>query len=293
METLAYLHLALAYETLADVGLGEEINWRKLSNQAGMYWLPVIVALGVLGMASETLAQTLQQGDSGPQVTIIQERLQQLGYFQQSPTGNFGSITRDAVIRFQQEHGLEPDGIVGTQTEAALFSSPRQVRLRRLNPPAITPQPDSQMVSTPKDSDVLQRGDNGLQVSRLQERLRDLGFYSSSITGLFDSRTQEAVQGFQRENSLFPNGVADSATLVALELISVPQPNRYVVVVPVGNENTLDAVRAVPGFEKANLASVGRGSYVNAGSFPNRASAESRSYLLRSQGFDARVAYWR
>jgi peptidoglycan hydrolase-like protein with peptidoglycan-binding domain len=301
METLAYLHLALAYETPVDVGLCERrIDWRKFSSQVWMYLLPVIVTLGVLGMASEILAQTLRQGDRGSQVTVIQERLRQLGYFNQPPNGTFGSVTKDAVSQFQQQNGLVPDGIVGAETEAALFGSPRQVPfqignlppLPTVNLPPLPTDVERQTFSTPTPTTVLQRGDRGPEVSALQERLTYEGFYPGLIDGIYGRQTEEAVRQFQRANSLFPNGVADSATLVALG-IPVPEQYRYVVVVPIRNENTLFEVRSVPGFANANLEQSRRGSYVNAGSFPNRASAESRSYLLRSLGLDARVAYLR
>jgi peptidoglycan hydrolase-like protein with peptidoglycan-binding domain len=34
--------------------------------------------------------------------------------------GDFGTMTLDAVLRFQREHGLKADGIVGPDTYAAL-----------------------------------------------------------------------------------------------------------------------------------------------------------------------------
>lgn len=293
METLAYLHLALAYETPADIGLCERwVDGRRFSTKAGMYLLPLIVTLSVLGMASATLAQTFRLGDSGPEITVIQERLQKLGYLNQSPTGNFGSLTRDAVIQFQQEKGLPPDGIVGAETIAELFSPVRQARFETFKLPPIGTDVARQTFSPTTRTNVLQRGDRGPEVTRLQERLQAQGFDPGLIDGIYGSQTENAVRQFQQANRLFPDGIADSATLAALR-IGGSQQNPYVVVVPVSNDNTLSAVRAVPGFENADLASSRQGSYVNAGSFPSRASAESRSYLLRARGFDARVAYFR
>ena len=61
METLAYLHLALAAETPLQVSQSEQLDGRK-SSHAALYFLPIIIALGVLGMASQTLADTIVQG---------------------------------------------------------------------------------------------------------------------------------------------------------------------------------------------------------------------------------------
>jgi peptidoglycan hydrolase-like protein with peptidoglycan-binding domain len=206
METLAYLHLALAHETSPDVGLSERRDWRKFSSQAWMYLLPIIVALGVLGTASQTLAQTIRQGNKGPQVTFIQERLRQLGYFNQSPNGNFGSVTRNAVIRFQQDRGLPTDGIVGPQTETALFDE--FDRKRR-----ISTQPFTSLGST---NLVLRPGDRSPDVRFLQERLRDEGLYVGPIDGFFDSETEAAVRQFQRQRRLGVDGIVGSSTLAEL-----------------------------------------------------------------------------
>lgn len=61
----------------------------------------------------------LQWGSKGEDVQDLQRRLVALGYVVQVD-GIFGSRTRAAVIRFQQDNGLAADGIVGPKTRAAL-----------------------------------------------------------------------------------------------------------------------------------------------------------------------------
>jgi peptidoglycan hydrolase-like protein with peptidoglycan-binding domain len=122
METLAYLHLALAHEAPADTDYTASIstwenpklfarfNQQKLSTSAALPLLSLMIALGVIGMASQALA-LVQEGDRGAEVTSLQQRLQQLGYFKANITGFFGSVTKEAVIQFQQAKGLTPDGL--------------------------------------------------------------------------------------------------------------------------------------------------------------------------------------
>ena len=62
----------------------------------------------------------LEQGSSGPEVTALQQRLQDLGFATNEPNGRFGPGTTAAVIAFQQNQGLSADGIVGPNTSAAL-----------------------------------------------------------------------------------------------------------------------------------------------------------------------------
>ncbi len=61
----------------------------------------------------------LSLGASGYRVKALQERLASVG-FPLRPDGDFGPATRRAVVAFQVEHGLTPDGKVGEYTEAAL-----------------------------------------------------------------------------------------------------------------------------------------------------------------------------
>lgn len=303
METLAYLHLALATET-------PQIDRRKSSNLTLLYFLPLMIALSVLGMASQTLAQTIGQGATGSEVTVIQERLQRLGYFNQSPTGVFGSITRSAVIQFQQDNGLIADGVVGEQTMRVLFSpTARGLRGQDSDIPSIpesrrfrASQQDYDLPAVEENqrfrrfrgSNVLQFGDRGSQVRRLQEQLSDRGFNPGLIDGIYGPQTESAVREFQRQNDLFADGVASRRTLVALGIGSeAEQVNPYVVVVPFQNENTLEQVRAIIGFRNATLGEAKQGRFINAGAFESRARAESRSALLRSRGLDARVTYFR
>lgn len=58
------------------------------------------------------------------------------------------------------------------------------------------------------------------EVIRLQEKLKDLGYYNGSIStgavGKYGQLTAEAVERFQKANSLKRTGVADPATLEAI-----------------------------------------------------------------------------
>jgi Putative peptidoglycan binding domain len=62
----------------------------------------------------------LASGDNGPQVVALQKVLKALGFYSGSPDGDFGPATKDAVVAFQTDRGLSPDGIVGSTTAAKL-----------------------------------------------------------------------------------------------------------------------------------------------------------------------------
>ena len=53
-------------------------------------------------------------------IAELQQALIGLGYSTGSADGYFGALTRSAVIAFQRDNGLIPDGVVGANTQAAL-----------------------------------------------------------------------------------------------------------------------------------------------------------------------------
>ncbi|MGN0995475.1 MAG: peptidoglycan-binding protein [Candidatus Ventricola sp.] len=59
---------------------------------------------------------SLREGDSGTAVTELQTMLKKLDYYYGSITGNFGSLTKQAVRKFQDDNGLTVDGVAGVNT---------------------------------------------------------------------------------------------------------------------------------------------------------------------------------
>lgn len=63
----------------------------------------------------------LRPGDSGPEVSALQQRLAELHY-DVSPDGQYSSATTHAVMAFQKVNGLGRDGVAGPATRAKLAS---------------------------------------------------------------------------------------------------------------------------------------------------------------------------
>lgn len=58
----------------------------------------------------------LYEGTAGEDVKELQMKLESLGYDVGPIDGIYGPLTKKGVMRFQKEHGLQVDGIVGEQT---------------------------------------------------------------------------------------------------------------------------------------------------------------------------------
>ena len=75
---------------------------------------------------------------------------------------------------------------------------------------------------SPESEASYRRGSYGSTVSQIQQKLKNWGYYSGPVDGIFGSRTESAVIYFQKSNGLTPDGVVGSATLSAL---GIKDPN--------------------------------------------------------------------
>ncbi|MFD2116767.1 spore cortex-lytic enzyme [Paenibacillus yanchengensis] len=66
---------------------------------------------------------TLKVGSTGADVTELQGRLTNLGYYDGEIDGIFGTKTKNAVTWFQWKFGLKSDGVVGTSTKEKLVAA--------------------------------------------------------------------------------------------------------------------------------------------------------------------------
>lgn len=66
--------------------------------------------------------------------------------------------------------------------------------------------------------EIWRKGDSGEKVTWIQTRLIELEYLEGEPTGIFDDATEEALQRFQRENSLLVTGMGDETTLKELEV---------------------------------------------------------------------------
>ena len=63
---------------------------------------------------------------------------------------------------------------------------------------------------------VLRQGSTGGEVKEVQRRLKEWGYYTGAVDGIYGSGTREAVRKFQQKNGLTADGVVGLATFRAL-----------------------------------------------------------------------------
>ena len=206
MESLAYLELALVCEAPAESKIFDAPKWQNRSSQTYVYLLSLALMLSVLSAAGSAFAQ-IDPGN--PSLRSVQDRLRDLGYFSRSSTGQLGPVTKQALTNFQRDYQLSLTGRPDRATVIALNSFTDD---------------DRAFKTTYTNYTELRFGDTGAEVSALQRRLKQLGYFNTHPTGSFREITLNAVRYFQRINRLRVTGVADRQTLALLFGSASPIP---------------------------------------------------------------------
>lgn len=89
---------------------------------------------------------------------------------------------------------------------------------------------------------VLRYGDQGEEVVKLQTRLTELGYFSQTVSGQYDSDTKAAVKLFQKANGISSSGTAYAETLERLEQENCVTLAQYYATVKLSQGDQGDAV---------------------------------------------------
>lgn len=128
------------------------------------------------------------------QVAGLQVALYRYGQYAGPIDGIAGPMTKEAIRKFQAKAGLEPDGVAGKRTRAALGRYGRPLFGKRL----------------------LKRGMVGYDVSVLQFLLAMRGLPPKRLNSNFGPVTEQLVRKFQKKAGLPVDGVVGDATQAAL-----------------------------------------------------------------------------
>lgn len=163
---------------------------------------------GSTTVSTSTNPNTLKYGDSGSRVTEMQTALVKLGYNTNGVDGRFGAGTQRAVISFQKDNGLEADGLAGTKTLELLY--------KKADGTSSSSGSSSGSGTSSGLTRTLRRGYTGDDVITVQQRLKELGYYTGSIDGVYGSGSIAAATAFQKNNGLKVDGLTGQSTYAAL-----------------------------------------------------------------------------
>jgi peptidoglycan hydrolase-like protein with peptidoglycan-binding domain len=167
---------------------------------------PAICKKSDVGSLTTLLGGTalLKAGSKGTEVAQLQQFLTAIGFQVGAADGVFGPMTTAGVRSFQQNQGLTPDGVVGSQTRSAIG------RVAAVLPAAAVLDADGR---------ILRPGARGDDVAQLQEILRLAGHDPGSVDGVFGPMTQAAIESFQAGVGITVDGKIGPTTRAKLSTV--------------------------------------------------------------------------
>jgi len=134
-------------------------------------------------------------------VQAVQDHLRAAGAYGGAVDGVWGPDSEAALQRFQASRQLQATGQLNQATADALgLDTGALLGVQPVSTP-LSPSPDTLRSSS---------------VREIQSRLHDLGFYAGNIDGVWGQSTQAAIQEFQQNRGLQPNGQLNQQTLTAM-----------------------------------------------------------------------------
>ena len=134
-------------------------------------WISRLVAFVMamvlcLSVAAAALAayDTIPYGEQSTAVRQMQDKLKAKGYYRGAVDGHFGPATKAAVIKFQKDVGITPDGRPGNVTLTALYSGKTAVNQ--------APNGERNYTTKPTNPHTLYYGCTGYRVKTLQSALQ-------------------------------------------------------------------------------------------------------------------------
>ena len=210
----AVLEFQRIFNLTQDGIIGKETWYRIAFIYNGVKRLAELDSEGLsLEEVRKQFAEDLRLGDSGDDVRVVQYFLAVVGTFYDTVpvipiNGNFDETTDNAVRAFQNTKGLPVTGIVDEATWNELYNAYRGI-IDSITVPEnrIAPYPGTPLIN----------GSQGEYVVFLQQYLSRISATYPAIPavtpdGVFGDQTQAAVEAFQREFGLPPNGVVGPIT---------------------------------------------------------------------------------
>ena len=144
-------------------------------------------------------------------VKALQQRLKALGFLSCDPTGNYYSLTADAVLSFLSYACMTGDGNTATvEMQQLLFASDlaEQVEARRA-----AQQAELNEYAAASTNVILYPNSTSDQVALLTKRLIQLGYLTGDPIETYTADVTAAVRWFQNSNGLESDGIAGPQTL--------------------------------------------------------------------------------
>ena len=132
------------------------------------------------------LGSDYRKGDGGAEITLIKDRMKEIGYYTPNATYNskFNEIMEERITDFQESSGLYPTGVIDDETLMNIYAA-NSVKGPYYPTPYDEPEltmmipKNSNLRSIPRENDVLSVS---IEVKNISHQKRIIGYYLSIYT---------------------------------------------------------------------------------------------------------------
>mgnify|MGYP001271617164 CR=1 FL=1 len=145
-------------------------------------------------------SESLVYGQHNEAVRVLQHKLNELNYYDDTIDGDFGVLTEYALKKFQLEHNLTTDGQANQETLDTIKRIEREKYLKPLKSISQTYNP----------------GDTGEDIEIIQTALNYFGYYTAEIDGIYGPITDRALKQFQKDHGIEVEDEVNQKTINAI-----------------------------------------------------------------------------
>ncbi len=125
-------------------------------------------------------------------------------------------LATPALVTSNTKRGYDPAGVSPTQIVSPVGKIKWTKPGAKPRPMPSSPDEEENESSATFTAAILRQGSSGGEVKEVQRRLKNWGYYTGSVDGVFGAGTKKAVIAFQKKNGLTADGVVGTATYRAL-----------------------------------------------------------------------------
>ena len=151
-----------------------------------------------------------------PKVEEIQDILKYDGFKPGPVDGRLGSQTRMAIRKFQKSKGLKVTGRIDSITLSALnkkqeSKKPIPGMISKIHLPSVEVSEAEKKLDI-QDEIISHRLKSKDRIEKIQQALKNAGFYKGDIDGKSGLKTKSAIKAFQKSKGLIADGVVGQKT---------------------------------------------------------------------------------
>ena len=144
-------------------------------------------------------------------VRDVQAALAGIGFYNGKIDGIYGSETSDAIIAFQEQAGILPDGEASYGLLSNVKSASAVAKVQNAKSQNARPQ-NARLVENPVETVITQtaaKQPTQTMVSLIQRGLNEFGFEEIDVDGVMGNQTRKAIRDFQKQFKLSVTGEPD------------------------------------------------------------------------------------